>query len=219
MNAAAAEVWIDEVYPVCGAAAKLGRLTGRTDWVDEAYDHLLIAARRLLDPHTGLARHIWCERPDSFPESTFWSRGNGWLLLAAAEVLAEAPDHRAADQVRSMLADLLVAVAAVQDETGFLHDFLDDPVTPLESSGTSMFAAAAGLGTSLGLVDEKVTDAGLRALDAVAGIVAPNGSIDRVVLPPGGPGVPMSSMPLGASFFLLAAYHLRDAAGLPARLA
>jgi unsaturated rhamnogalacturonyl hydrolase len=218
MNAAAAEVWIDEVYPVCGALAKLGRITGRSDWVDEAYQHLLIAERRLVDPHTGLARHVWCERPDSFPESTFWSRGDGWLLLAAAEVLAEAPDHRHADRVRAMLARLLTAVSAVQDETGFLHDFLDDPLTPLESSGTLMFAAAAGMAAGLGVGDQSVSDAGLRALDAVAAIVAPDGSIDRVVLPPGGPGVPLSTMPLASSFFLLAAYHLREVAGLKERL-
>lgn len=217
MNAAAAEVWIDEVYPVCGALAKLGRLTGRTDWVDEAYAHLLVAARRLVDPRTGLARHIWCERPDSFPESTFWSRGDGWLLCATAEVLAEAPEHRDAEQARRLLADLLIAVVAVQDTTGFLHDFLDDPLTPLESSGTLMFACAAGMATGLGIVDEAVTEAGVRALDAVAAIVAPDGSIDRVVLPPGGPGVPLSTMALATSFFLLAAHHLGAAAGLKER--
>lgn len=219
MNAAAAEVWIDEVYPVCGAAARLGRITGRDSWIDEAYAHVLIAGRRLIDPHTGLARHIWRERPDSFPESTFWSRGNGWLLLAAAEVLTEVPDHPDADAVRRLLGDLLVAVAGTQDATGLLHDFLDDPLTALESSGTLMFAAAAGLAAGLGVADEKVVDAGLRGLDAVAALVADDGSVPRVVLPPGGPGVPMSTMPLGASFFLLAAFHLRAAAGLPERLA
>lgn len=218
MNAAAAEVWIDEVYPVCGALAKLGRIAGRAEWVDEAYRHLLIAGRRLVDPHTGLARHVWRERPDSFPESTFWSRGNGWLLLAAAETLAEAPRHRDAGRVRDLLGRLLGAVVAVQDVTGFLHDFLDDPLTPLESSGTLMFAAAAGMATALGVAEKDVTDAGLRALDAVAAIVAPDGSIDRVVLPPGGPGVPMSTMPLAMSFFLLAAYHLREETGLAERL-
>lgn len=214
MNAAAAEVWIDEVYPVCGALAKLGRIAGRADWVDEAYRHLRVAEERLVDPRTGLARHIWCERPDSFPESTFWSRGNGWLLLAAAETLAEAPEHRDADRARELLGRLLRAVAEVQDATGFLHDFLDDPGTPLESSGTLMFAAAAGMAATLGVGDDQLTAAALRALDAVAGIVTPDGSIGRVVLPPGGPGVPMSTMPLASSFFLLASYHLRAGIGL-----
>jgi len=216
MNATAPEVWIDEVYPVCGALAKLGRITGRADWVDEAYAHLLVARRRLVDRETGLARHIWCERPDSFPESTFWSRGNGWLLCAAAEVLAEAPEHRDAGAVRTMLADLLSAVAATQDSSGFLHDVLDDHLSPLESSGTVMFAYAAGLAAALGIVDEAVQDAALRGLAAVAAIVAPDGSIDRVVLPPGGPGAPMGTMPLAQGFFLLAAHHLREAAHLEA---
>lgn len=112
----------------------------------------------------------------------------------------------------------LEAVLAGQDESGFLHDFLDDPLTPLESSGTLMFAAAAGMATGLDIADEQITAAGVRALDAVAAIVAPDGSIDRVVLPPGGPGVPMGAMPLAVSFFLLAAFRLRSAAGLTEKL-
>jgi hypothetical protein len=103
-------------------------------------------------------------------------------------------------------------------DAGIMRGFLDNPLTPLESSGTLMFAAAAGLASGLGVVDDSVADAGLRALDAVAAAVGPDGSVDRVVLPPGGPGVPLSTMPLGTSFFLLAAYHLRARAGLKERL-
>ncbi|UOE21237.1 hypothetical protein NI17_008910 [Thermobifida halotolerans] len=44
----------------------------------------------------------------------------------------------------------------------------------------------------------------MRALDAVAGTTGADGSI---VVPPGGP---FGRMTLGPSFFLLAAYHLRD---------
>ena len=217
MNGAVPEVWIDEVYPVCGALAKLGRITGRSEWVDEAYAHLLTCGRRLIDAETGLARHIWSERPNSFPGSTFWSRGNGWLTCAAGEVLAEVPDHPDAGKVRAMLAGLLQAVADRQDRSGFLHDFLDDELTPLEASGTLMFAYAAGLAGQLGVADEHIVSAGVLALDAVAAIVGEAGTIDRVVLPPGGPGVPMGSMPLAQSFFLLAAYYLREAAGLRGR--
>lgn len=216
MNGAAPEVWIDEVYPVCGALAKVGRITRRQEWVDEAYQQLLICARRLVDPGTGLARHIWSEQPNSFPESTFWSRGNGWLVCAAGEVLAEAPEHPQADAVRAMLSGLLVSIAAHQDRSGFLHDFIDDPSTALEASGTLMFAYAAGLAARLDVVGDDVVDAGVRALDAVSAIVAEDGTIGRTVVPPGGPGVPMGVMPLTQSFFLLAAYQLRERASLSA---
>lgn len=209
MNAAAPEVWIDELYPVCGALARLGRMSGRAELVDEAYRQVRIARRRLVDPVTGLARHVWCERPNSYPESAFWSRGNGWLAGAAAEILLEAPDHPEAPAVCELLAGVLTAMAEVQDRSGFFHDFLDDPYTALESSGTLQFAYAAALGVELGAVPGTLADPAVRALEAVAGIVGADGSIGRVALPPGGPGVPLGTMVLGQSFFLLAAYHLR----------
>ncbi|WP_433496622.1 glycoside hydrolase family 88 protein [Sphaerimonospora sp. CA-214678] len=209
MNGQAPEIWVDEVYPVCRALARLGRILERPALVDEAYHQLLVAGRRLVDPAEKLCRHIWRERPNSYPESTFWSRGNGWLICAAAEVLAEAPDHSEAATVRGMLAEILEAIARRQDRSGFLHDFLDDPSTPLEASGTLMFAYAAALGAEIGAVSDVVEPA-VRALDAVAGIVQPDGSIGRTVVPPGGPGIPFGRMTLGSSFFLLAAYHLRD---------
>ncbi|MFD7407845.1 glycoside hydrolase family 88 protein [Streptomyces sp. NPDC059866] len=210
MNGQAPEVWIDEVYPVCGALARLGRVLERPALVDEAYRHILVAARRLIDPAAKLARHIWRERPDSFPESTFWSRGNGWLICAAAEVLLEAPDHDSAAATRQVLTTLLESMAALQDRSGFFHDFLDDPSTSLEASGTLMFSYAAALGLELGDVPESLLEPAVRALDSVAGIVEPDGSIGRIVLPPGGPGVPLGKLAIGQSFFLLAAYYLRN---------
>ena len=211
MNGAAPEIWIDELYPVCGVLARLGRVRARRELTDEAYRHLLLAHRRLLDAGEGLLRHVWLERPNSFPESTFWSRGNGWFLCAAAEVLAEAPEHPDAPAVREMLAGVLDSYLRLQDDTGFFHDFLDDPGTPLEASGTLMFAYAVGLAAE----HDQYLPAAVRALDAVAGIVPADGTIGRTVLPPGGPGVPLGSMVLGQSFFLLAAHHLRDATGIP----
>lgn len=214
MNGAAPEIWIDELYPVCGGTARLGRLLDRPRYTDEAFRHLLLAGRRLLDPGEGLLRHVWRERPNSFPESTFWSRGDGWFLCAAAETLQQAPDHPDADAVRRLLRTVLDAYLRVQDATGFFHDFLDDPSTPLEASGTLMFAYAVGLAAASGQVPAGYREPAVRALEAGAGIVAPDGSIGWTVLPPGGPGVPLGTMPLSQSFFLLAAYWLRDEVGL-----
>ncbi|WP_405151075.1 glycoside hydrolase family 88 protein [Sphaerisporangium sp. NBC_01403] len=209
MNGAAPEVWIDEVYPVCGALARLGRVLNRPELVDEAYHQILLAGRRLIDPADKLSRHVWRERPNSFTESTFWSRGNGWLICAAAEVLSEASDHSSAAATREILSTLLESMAALQDRSGFFHDFLDDPATALEASGTVMFSYAAALAIELGVVSDQLVEPAVRALDAVAGIVEPDGSIGRIVLPPGGPGVPLGKMALGQSFFLLSAYYLR----------
>jgi unsaturated rhamnogalacturonyl hydrolase len=101
-------------------------------------------------------------------------------------------------------------MAHLQDRSGFFHDFLDDPTTALEASGTLMFAYAAALAAESSAVPDRFVAPAVRALDAVAGIVEADGSIGRIVLPPGGPGVPLGTMALGQSFLLLAAYHLRS---------
>jgi len=43
----------------------------------------------------------------------------------------------------------------------------------------------------------------LRALEAVAGAVTPEGAVMGVVVPPGGPGVPFNWTFFGQGFFLL----------------
>lgn len=214
MNAAGPEVWVDEVYPVCGALARWGMIESRQAWVDEAYAQLRIGFDRLVDAESGLARHVWRERPNSFPESTFWARGNGWLASASAEVLAAAGTHPEANSLKGRLAELLSAMLRLQDRSGMLHDCLDDPSSPLETSGTLMFAHAAGLAMRSGLEVDGLATAAVRAVRSVPHVTTSEGSIGQVSLPPGGPGVPFGSMALAQSFFLSAAYHLQAELGL-----
>ena len=209
MNEDAPEIWVDTVYPVCGLFARVGRVADRPELIDDAYRQLVVAGRRLLDPIEELSRHVWLEQPNSFTESTFWSRGNGWLTCAAVEVLQEAPDHQDAAAGRDLVSTLLQSMTRYQDRSGFFHDFLDDPRTALEASGTLMFAYAAAMAMTLDVVSDEYAEPAVRALDAVGGIVENDGSIGRIVLPPGGPGVPFGKMALGQGFFLLAAYYLR----------
>lgn len=205
------EIYVDMVHAVCGVFARLGRLLDRPELVDDAYRQILVAARRLVDPIEKLSRHVWLERPNTFPESSFWARGNGWLICACAELLEEAPEHSNADHVRELLATLLGSIVALQDRSGFLHDTLDDPHSDLEASATLMFAYAAGKAVGLGVVSDDYLEPAVRALDAVGGIVEPDGSIGRIIVPPGGPGCPFGKLAIGQGLFLLAAYHLRDA--------
>lgn len=72
---------------------------------------------------------------------TYWTRATGWLLWAMTSVLRYLPET---DPRRpAMLYDLQVmadGVARVQDPGGGLHVLLDDPTTPLETTGTAMDA-------------------------------------------------------------------------------
>lgn len=92
-----------------------------------------------LDPAKRLAKTVLFK--DGLGK-TYWTRASGWLLWAIASVLRLLPpsDPAFSTFVRD-LRTLAAAFAAAQDSSGGFRVLLDDPQTPLETTGTAMFAS------------------------------------------------------------------------------
>jgi unsaturated rhamnogalacturonyl hydrolase len=209
------ELWIDFTYLMCPFMAHYGKLADDAGAVDEAFKQFRVHVRRLVDPETHLARHAWCEKPNHYPQSTFWARGNGWLLACCAELLTLAPDHAEAGFVRATYAQVLGAMSVMQDASGYFFHVLDDPLSNLEASATLMYAYAAQRAIDLGIQIEghsadQLRARALKAFTVVAGSVEPSGKVPGVAMVPGGPGVPFGWTLFGQGFFLLAAHALRE---------
>ena len=105
---------------------------------DQAVFQLRAFIDVFLDRETGLARTIL------FPEGlgkSYWTRASGWLLWAIGGVLRHLPVDDPRRQ--GFLDDLKVlagGIARVQDKSGALRLFLNDPASPLETTGTAMCA-------------------------------------------------------------------------------
>ena len=207
------ELWVDFTYLMCPFLARYGKITGEAKHIDEAFSQYEIHARHLVDGLTGLARHAWCETPDHYPQSTFWARGNGWLIDCAVDLLEIAPDHKGAGFARETCRKALEAMRPLQDRSGFFRHILDDPFSKFEASATVMFSYAAAKAVALGIVDDVFLDHAVRGWNVVAGSVLENGAVPGVAVPPGGPGVPFGTALFGQGFFLLAAHALRDRIG------
>ncbi|MFZ5508425.1 MAG: glycoside hydrolase family 88 protein [Pseudomonadota bacterium] len=207
------ELWIDFLYMMCPFLLLYGNLTRQPTFVDEAYKQYAVHVRHLVDPYQSLARHAWCERPNHYPQSTFWARGNGWLVCCSVDMLTIAPEHPGAGQVAETATKALKAMAAHQDSCGFFHHILDDAGTKFEASSTLMFSYAAARAAQLGLVDDSFLERAERALRVVAGSVPESGAVPGVAVPPGGPGVPFGTTLFGQGFFLLGAHALRGRLG------
>ena len=164
-------------------------------------------ADRLCDPRTGLFRHIWSETPDSFPQSTFWSRGQGWITASLVDVYEALPaGHAGRPQMASMLERMLAALIPLQDASGFWHNVVDDPRAALESSGTSLFAYSIRKALDMGMLSGPgYAAAAQRGFDAVTQAVHDDGAVGMTSLPPGGPNARFGSAPYGQGAFLLAA--------------
>lgn len=204
-NSVRPELWVDSLYMVPPFLAKYAAATGTDAAFDEAVHEIEVQADRLQDDDAGLFRHIWRETPNSYPEGTFWSRGNGWAITGILDTLASLPDdHPGRESLVDTFEELAAAIRPFQDESGFWHNILDDPTSPLETSGTLMFAYAFERGVERGLLDEAYRTAAEAAMDVCEGVVD-DGVVTRVAMPPGGPGVPLGSTSYGQGWFLLAA--------------
>ena len=202
------ELWIDFVYLLVPFLIKLGKITGDEKLVDEGYSQLRVHVDHLVDPLTGLARHAWIEKPNSFGQSTFWSRGNGWLGAGIVEVLSMAPNHDNSKVATEVLTRMVGSIATLQDASGYWREVMDDPRSPLESSGTLIHAYTMARAVEMGILGQEYLDPAVRAFSVVAGAVTPNGAVRGVSLPPGGPGVPLGVASFGQGFFIQAAQVL-----------
>ena len=200
-------LWIDSVYMMCPFLARYGAAADDDEALDEAVTQIEVHAKHLQDPNTGLFRHIWHETPNSYPQSTFWARGNGWAVTAIVDTLEYLPaDHPGREALADIYRETCAALLERQEGNGFWHNVVDDPETPLETSGTLMYAYAFKRGLEMGLLDDEAyADAARRAMEICHGVVDEDGAVRRIAGPPGGPGAPLTVTTYGQGFYLLAA--------------
>jgi unsaturated rhamnogalacturonyl hydrolase len=201
------ELWVDTVYFTAPFLAQYGALTADVHAADEAVRQIRLHAERLCDPRTGLFRHIWCETPDSFPQSTFWARGQGWITASVVDVYEALPEgHAGRRELAALFERMLAGLVPLQDESGFWHNVVDDPRAALESSGTSLFAYSMQKALDLRMISgQGYAAAALKGFEAVLHAVHEDGAVGMTSLPPGGPNARFGSAPYGQGAFLLAA--------------
>jgi rhamnogalacturonyl hydrolase YesR len=93
---------------------------------------------------------------DANGQPIFWSRGNGWVIAAMAQVLQTLPssDSRRANYA-SMLQTMAAALVPLQGTDGFWRSSLVDPslYPSPETSGTALITYALAYGIQAGLLD------------------------------------------------------------------
>jgi unsaturated rhamnogalacturonyl hydrolase len=198
---------------ICSFLMRYGRLSGSEEAINEAWAQVDVHVNHLVNASTNLARHVWLEVPDSYAQSTYWSRGNGWLVCALVDLIADDRGSEEAKHAASTLNRILSALLGFQDRSGFWRNVIDDPHERLEASGTLMHVYAIARGVQLGVVDAANMPAAIHGFEAVEAAVDDAGWVTGVAVPPGGPGVPLGVSPFGQGFYLRAWQALIDAGG------
>ncbi len=173
------QLWLDGVYMAGPFLARYGVAFDDPQAVEDVVHEILLVARYMRDPATGLYYHGWDEsREQAWADSitglsaSFWGRAMGWYGMALVDVLDYLPArHLDRGEVIRILQRFAQAVASVQDPvSGMWYQVLDQPQRPenyLEASATSMFIYTFAKGVRMGFLDRRFLDLAHRGFDGV----------------------------------------------------
>lgn len=211
------QLWADTLYMSCPLLACLGRIDGRPELQEEAASQLLVSARRLQDPATGLFYHQYDEPQDRRTQE-FWGRGNGWVAMSFIETLREVDGKSPLSAaLRGSFRRHVEGLRRTFDPAaGSWHTVLDNPASYVETSATAMILYGLIEGERLGFIKpgapaiiERAWKALAEQVDAegrVRGVSAATGPTDLA----GYVAVPRGSETWGTGALLLAAAALAE---------
>lgn len=136
-----------------------------TAYRENALYQLRTSIDAFLVKETGLAKTLY--RNDGVGK-TYWTRASGWLLWAMTAMLQRLdPKHQSFNGCTSDLRRLVDGMVRVQEPNGGFHVLLDDPSTPLDSTGPAMFALGVQRAVRAGWLPRSYAQAAGKAWDFV----------------------------------------------------
>jgi rhamnogalacturonyl hydrolase YesR len=145
-------LWTDDMYMGVSFLAQMGKLTGKTEYWDDAVHQVIGMSQRLFIPEKGLYDHGWNANVKYDPRF-YWSRANGWAVLAMCELLDVLPDnYQGRDQILGYFQNEIRSLAECQDVSGLWHNLLDKNDSFLETSGSAMFVYGIAKGINMGWI-------------------------------------------------------------------
>lgn len=162
------QLWLDGMYMSMPFLVRYGEMFGDQKYANaEASKQLLIYARHLNDPRTGLLFHAYDEsgaqswaEPDTHHSSVFWARSIGWYGMALIEVLEAMPKTQPdRPKLIALVRQLVRAYAKYQDpKTGLWYNVVDQHKLPgnwEETSASSMYVYTISMAVQRGYVSRR----------------------------------------------------------------
>ncbi|MFC0212002.1 glycoside hydrolase family 88 protein [Paenibacillus chartarius] len=137
------QAWVDTMFMAGYFLLRVGTLLGRNDYIEDGLRQYHGHENLLQDSVTNLYYHGWDNIAQNNMSAIHWARGNSWAALTMARALDLVPvTHPSFMLIDGSLRDQLSALVRLQDESGLWHTIVDDPTSPLETSGSAGIATA-----------------------------------------------------------------------------
>ncbi|WP_218827886.1 glycoside hydrolase family 88/105 protein [Paenibacillus rigui] len=175
------QLWDDTLFMTVLFLAKMGKVTGKQEYVDEAVYQFLLHIKYLHDPETGLWFHGWSFIGRHHFGRTLWARGNCWFTAGVVEFLEIAELE---GPVKRYLLEALEAqartLAKLQESDGMWHTILTDPSSYTETSATAGFGYGILKAVRQGYLDASYAATAEKAVQAVIANIDEDGTVLQV---------------------------------------
>jgi len=172
------KIWIDAAFAVTPFLLFAGLAFEEDAYIEEAFQQTCKMVETLTDPENGLLHQARGFSGPGVLSQDHWSRGNGWGMLALAELVQHLP---AADprrpQAESLYQRLVNGCLQYQDEQGVWHQEITDHKSYVETSGTGLLLYGIGAGLEKGLLPPAVMDRFIHGLRGYSSYIREDGSV------------------------------------------
>ncbi|MDR1414646.1 MAG: glycoside hydrolase family 88 protein [Odoribacteraceae bacterium] len=173
-------VWADDAFMAVSFLARMGKLTGETRYFTDAAAQIINYARYLWSPLTQLYHH--CYHADTGQLGVaHWSRANGWVFMATADLLTLMPaDHPSRPAVLDIFRAQAAGVARYQAASGLWRQLLDKTDSYEEITGTAMFVFGIARGVKRGWLHPDYIHVAEQGLKGMMTQITPAGDVTNI---------------------------------------
>jgi rhamnogalacturonyl hydrolase YesR len=173
-------IWADDLYMSVCFLARMGRLTGDRKYFDDAAKQVIQFTRYLWDAEKQLYYH--CYHSDIQEHGVaYWSRANGWVIMAQADLLSMLPDnHPQRAELLKIFRQQAKGIVRYQGPSGLWQQLLDKADSYEEVTGTAMFTYALATGVKKGWLHRDFTYAAEQGWKGILGKISEQGDVSGI---------------------------------------
>lgn len=147
-------IWADDLFMAVSFLSRMGQLTGEVKYFDDAANQVLNYHNYLWHPGKEIYYH--CYHTDVQEHGVaHWSRANGWMLMAQADLLTRLPkDHPKREALIENFNRQVRGVLQYQGKNGLWYQLLDKTDSYEEVTGTAMFVFGIARGVREGWINK-----------------------------------------------------------------
>ncbi|HJV78981.1 MAG TPA: glycoside hydrolase family 88 protein, partial [Paludibacter sp.] len=173
-------IWADDSFMAISFLCRMGQFSGDQKYFTDAANQVLNYNKYLWCPEKQLYYH--CYHTDNKEHGVaHWSRANGWLFMAQADLLSRMPkNHPLRDAVIKNFQQQASGIARYQGKNGLWHQLLDKEDSYEEITGTAMFVFGLARGVKEGWLHPDFIYVAEQGLKGMMQKITPEGDVTAI---------------------------------------